>query len=158
MTKRTVCIDVDGVLAQYDGWKGVDHFGDPIPGARAFLAVLREEFDVVIFTTRTNPEMSKPESAELLRNRVRDWLDANDLPYDDIWIGRGKPICSAIIDDRAVSCRPQDAFADAIWEARCLADPEPDDSFKCPPYTDDVMIPELLEVRTEIQRQMASEG
>ena len=24
-------IDLDGTLARYDGWKGIEHIGDPIP-------------------------------------------------------------------------------------------------------------------------------
>ena len=50
--KKTVCVDVDGVLAQYDRWRGVDHIGDPIFGAKEFVADLRKKYKVVIHTTR----------------------------------------------------------------------------------------------------------
>ena len=30
-TSGWVGVDLDGTLAQYDGWKGVDHIGDPVP-------------------------------------------------------------------------------------------------------------------------------
>jgi len=108
--KKSVGVDVDGVLAKYDGWKGVDHFGDPIDGAVEFTKRLGEYFDVVIFTTRCNEEMNKPEKANLLRNRVVAWLNRHGFHYDEVYIGQGKPIVAALIDDRAVSCRPQDAF------------------------------------------------
>ena len=105
--KKTVAVDVDGVLAQYDGWKGVDHIGDPIPGAVAFTHTLSEHFDVLIFTTRCCEEVNQPEKAHLLRNRLVKWLDQHDFAYADVWVGQGKPIAVAYIDDRAVVCRPQ---------------------------------------------------
>ncbi len=118
--KKTVCVDLDGVLAKYDGWRGVDHFGDPIPGAVAFVSALSEISDVVIFTTRCNPEMNKPEAVHQLVNRVREWLDLHNFRYADIYCGTGKPIASAYVDDRAVICRPcQD---DAYDYDRALAE------------------------------------
>ena len=104
--KKTVCVDLDGVLAEYDGWKGVDHIGKPIAGAQEFLRRLREKYDVVIFTTRCNPEVNKPEAAHLLANRVRAWLDKHEMPYDDVYHGVGKPIAAAYIDDNAYRCEP----------------------------------------------------
>lgn len=106
--KKTICVDLDGVLAQYDGWKGVDHIGDPIPGAVDFTKELSQLGDVVIFTTRCNPEVNKPSAVHLLVNRVREWLDRHGFEYADIYAGTGKPIASAYIDDRAIRCRPQE--------------------------------------------------
>lgn len=109
--KRSVCVDLDGVLAQYDGWKGVEHIGDPIPGAVLFTKRLQEIARVVIFTTRTNadPKISeRNESVERLTQRVRLWLDAHGFAYDEIYVGQGKPLASAYVDDRAVVCRPKE--------------------------------------------------
>ena len=108
MMKKTVCVDMDAVLARYDGWHGVEVIGNPIPGAVEFTRTLSEIAEVVIFTTRCNPEINKPEKAHLLRNRVAQWLDKHGFAYADIYIGVGKPIASAYVDDRAVICRPQD--------------------------------------------------
>lgn len=123
--KRDVAVDLDGVLAQYDGWKGVDHFGAPIPGAREFLAALRERWNVVVFTARCNPEIHRGESADSLRRRVEAWLRANDLPFDHVWTEPGKPLAFAFVDDRAVSVRPQDrgpvAFDEALARLDALA-------------------------------------
>jgi len=101
--KKTVCVDLDGVLAHYDGWKGVDHIGDPRPGAVDFTKALSLIADVVIFTTRCNEEMNKPEKAHLLVNRVRAWLDKHGFQYADVYAGQGKPIAAAYIDDRAIA-------------------------------------------------------
>ncbi len=130
MGKKNIAVDVDGVLAQYSGWDGLENIGDPIEGAREFLTTLQEKYRVVIFTTRCNVERninnipqeekqggtSDPEN--YLFRVVRGWLDRHSLPYDDIYVGQGKPIASAIIDDRAVACRPQidpQAFQNALW-------------------------------------------
>ncbi len=103
--KRTICVDMDGVLATYDGWKGHEHFGDPIPGARAFLAKLSEVYEVAIYTTRCNAEVNKTHSEEELIKLVQDWLDEHNMYYDKI-IPK-KPICVAFVDDNAIRCEPQ---------------------------------------------------
>ncbi len=104
--KKTVCVDLDGVLAHYDGWKGVDHIGDPIKGALEFLVELRKEYIVSIFTTRCNPNANKGYTVEELADKVKAWLDENEMPYDDVYTEQGKPLCEAFIDDRAISCKP----------------------------------------------------
>jgi hypothetical protein len=101
--KKTVCVDLDGVLAFYNGWKGVDHIGDPRPGAVEFTRALSLIADVVIFTTRCNEEMQRPEKAHLLVGRVKAWLDLHGFQYADIYAGQGKPIAVAYIDDRAIA-------------------------------------------------------
>jgi len=60
-------VDLDGTLAHYEGWKGADHIGEPVP-AMAFRVKnwLAEGREVRIFTARaTVPEQVKP---------VQDWL------------------------------------------------------------------------------------
>lgn len=110
-SRKTIAVDLDGVLADFrDGWKGLDHIGDPIPGAREFLRRLHELGDVLIWTTRCNPELARGTAAPLLRTIVREWLVRHGLMQyvADIWIGPVKPIAAAFVDDRAVRCAPQD--------------------------------------------------
>lgn len=120
--KKTVLVDVDGVLAAYDGWKGVDYIGEPLPGAVEFTHELSRDYTVVIYTTRCSEEMHKPEKAHLLVNRVKAWLDKHGFAYDHIYSEQGKPICSAIVDDRAVCCRHQfdgsAAYAETLARVR----------------------------------------
>ena len=48
-----VCVDLNGVLDAYTGWKDPDHWDPPRAGARAFLEGLHAHgFDIVVFTTR----------------------------------------------------------------------------------------------------------
>ena len=50
---KHICVDFDGVLAEYTGWKGPEHLGDPMPGSREFLKALKNMgYKVVIHTTR----------------------------------------------------------------------------------------------------------
>jgi hypothetical protein len=105
--KKTIALDVDGTLAFYNGWKGLDHFGDPIPGAVEFTKQLAKYYDIVIFTCRCTPDLHRL-SANLLENKVKAWLDEHGFVYHHIYSSPGKPYADVYIDDRAVSCRPQD--------------------------------------------------
>jgi len=122
--RKTVAVDLDGVIARYDKWVGLDHFGDPLPGSREFLTTLRAQYNVLIFTTRCCEELAGGEKAPFLVKRVREYLEKHDLPYDEIWAGQGKPIYVALVDDRSISCRPQvdsRAFEKTLEKVRELA-------------------------------------
>jgi hypothetical protein len=85
-----VCVDVNGVLDTYTGWKDAEHFDPPRSGAREFLKQLTEHgFRVVIFTTR-HPA------------RVRRWLREHALDEFVYAITDRKPPAHVFIDDRAV--------------------------------------------------------
>ena len=107
--KKTVALDVDGVLAQYNGWKGIDHIGDPIPGAISFTKELSEFAYILIYTTRCCETLNDRDGrkASELQQIVKAWLDKHGFTYNEIYIGQGKPIFSCIIDDRAINCSPQ---------------------------------------------------
>jgi hypothetical protein len=123
--RPTVCVDLDGVLASYSGWKGVQHIGEPLPGAVEFTRRLVEFARVVIYTTRCTEDMEGRDGlkAAELRQLVQDWLNRNNFAYDEVWTGQGKPIYSCVVDDRAVCCRPMEseqAFEKAVDKARWL--------------------------------------
>lgn len=133
MAIYTICVDIDGVLAQYDGWKGLDHIGDPIPGSQQFISdLLSSDPDVVIaiYTTRCNPNINRPagETIETLSRRVADWWQKHGFPQGDrigMVLTNGKPPATVYIDDRAVVCRPQideqtSAYENALSGARSL--------------------------------------
>jgi hypothetical protein len=57
---KTIAIDLDGVLAQYDGWKGPDHYGEPMPGAVDFLrALITADMQPILHTTREGPGLNE---------------------------------------------------------------------------------------------------
>ena len=50
-------VDLDGVLAHYDRWRGEDHIGEPIPAmVDCVKAWLAGGIDVRIFTARANSD------------------------------------------------------------------------------------------------------
>lgn len=105
--KKSVCVDLDGVLAQYDGWKGIDHIGEPNGGAREFLKELQKlGLRVVIHTTRLNTSVNEGYHETQLHSFVTSWLDTHRMPYDEVYVGQGKPIAVAYVDDRAVHVKP----------------------------------------------------
>lgn len=116
--KKRVCVDLDGVLASTDGWNGHGTFGSPISGGVEFCAELRRRgYEVVIFTSRMCGELSSRAMMGVRLSEIQGWLQANKIPYDIVWEGRGKPACTAYVDDRAVSCTPMEesnAFSSAL--------------------------------------------
>jgi hypothetical protein len=109
--KPRVCVDLDGVLAKYDGFRGRDHIGVPLPGALEFAWSLAKVADIIIFTSRCSQDNAGEEPSRLtpaqLRIRVIDWLEKYKFPYTDVYVGQGKPRVAAFIDDRAIGCSPQ---------------------------------------------------
>lgn len=112
---RSICVDLDGVLATYHGWQGLEHFGDPIAGSVDFTRRMIETHRVIIFTARTS-EIEGRDLDEAVR-LVGAWLDRHGFAYDEIYTGKGKPFATAYIDDRGVSCRPQDDGPEAFEKA-----------------------------------------
>jgi hypothetical protein len=85
-----VCVDLDGVLNDYDGWKGADYFHPPRPGAREFLEQLnRQGYRVVLFTVRWGPH-------------VQDWLAKYGLTELVSEVTDKKPPAHVYVDDRAI--------------------------------------------------------
>jgi hypothetical protein len=88
------------------------------------MTALAEKYFVLVHTARIANENVKTEDhIQRVKNMVIKWLVENDIPYGDVYTGRGKPLATAFIDDRAVSCRPQQdasAFAEALRELKGL--------------------------------------
>lgn len=95
----TVAVDLDGTLAEYDGWKGDDVIGEPRPGAAESMQRLKKMgVRVIIWTTRGN------------RDQVGSWLKEHDIPFDHINRNPDQPegasdkvIADVYLDDKAVS-------------------------------------------------------
>lgn len=85
--KLNVCVDFDGVLNDYEGWRGPNYMYSPRPGAREFLLTLQEDYTVIIFSVR-DPW------------RLREWLEYYNMPYDKL--ASKKVSAVAYIDDRAL--------------------------------------------------------
>src|ERR1043166_9339891 len=85
-----VCVDLDGVLNQFDGWRGADYFHPPRPGARDFLEHLNARgYRVVVFTVRWAPH-------------VQEWLCRYGLETLVAEVTDRKPPAHVYVDDRAI--------------------------------------------------------
>ena len=131
--KPTVCLDLDGVLVDRTYARGGETLGDPIDGAVEFTRALAEQADIVIHTARlaNRPAGASDGAAQAeqrrIEERIRAWLDQHGFAYKEIALAVGKPIASAYVDDRGVSCRPLDdgprAFEEALAAVRRLCGP-----------------------------------
>ena len=100
--RPAVAVDLDGVILEYDDWRGPDHFGKPLPGAKKFLQDLREKgIRIIIHTARVNEVHDGPDPVDMA-SKIVSFLWREDLEFDEVWCGPGKPIALAYVDDRAI--------------------------------------------------------
>jgi histidinol phosphatase-like enzyme len=110
MEACTLAIDLDGVLFKiYWGDEtvcfDVNKFGEVIPGARESMKALKKAgFYLIVHTCRTNPELNRTEDCSVaeLQKTVELKLKEEDIPFDEVFAGVGKPIAAVYIDDRAL--------------------------------------------------------
>jgi hypothetical protein len=87
--KQPICIDFDGVISEYDGWKGEDDLGKPLKGVKEFLEKLNSVgLRWVVFTTRPH-------------DKVADWFKKHKLPMPED-ITNIKIPSPVYIDDRVI--------------------------------------------------------
>lgn len=94
---KYVAIDLDGVIAQYDGWQGEFHIGDPKESVIEEINRLKLlGYKIIIYTCRRNIET------------IKEYLKNNDIPFDYInrnpeqpaTAGDDKVFAHYYIDDR----------------------------------------------------------
>lgn len=99
---RPYAFDFDGVIAKYEGFKGLDHIGPPNEPVVAVIRELsRRGHQIIIYSTRGELELRK-------------YCTENDIPVDyfnqnpNYKTGNaGKPVAYVYIDDRSVCYRGQ---------------------------------------------------
>lgn len=91
----TIAVDFDGVIADYDGWKGPEILGSPRHDVIVALRQLRSQgWKIIVYTTRGIDEL-------------RPYLIEHDIPFDEIncnsayQTGGSKPVATVYWDDRA---------------------------------------------------------
>ncbi len=87
--KKTILIDMDGVLNEYDGTFDENHIPKIKKGTPEFLEKLSENFEIKVFTTRNKILTSK-------------WLIENNLDKLVKDITNVKELCWLYIDDRCI--------------------------------------------------------
>lgn len=95
-------VDLDRTLARYDGWRGINHIGEPIPAmVERIKGWLRNDIEVRIFTAR----WCEPEIREEFQKALHIWLGEAGLP--PLKITNEKDFgCVEIWDDIAVQVIP----------------------------------------------------
>lgn len=88
--KKTIAIDLDGVLNTYNGKYDKSNIPDIKEGAKEFIKNLSEYYELVLFTNR-NPMLATK------------WLIKNNLDVYFKEVTNIKPIAVIYIDDRAIN-------------------------------------------------------
>lgn len=95
--RRIIAVDLDGVIADYDGWDGSGAIGKPRKDVIEALAMLRNEgWKVIVYSCRSSAE-------------IAPYLDRHSVPFDEInqdssgVTSGAKPAATVYWDDRA--CR-----------------------------------------------------
>lgn len=92
-------VDLDGTLAEYHGWRGIEHIGAPVQAmlerVRSWVAAGQE---IKIFTARVS---GQPYEASLARLHIQDWLQTHGLPRLEVTNVKDFRM-TELWDDRAV--------------------------------------------------------
>ncbi len=97
-------IDLDGVLAFYDGWKHAHHIGEPVLKMVAFVKqLLAEGKKVKIFTARVH--LHDPVKKNEMVIRIQDWLESKcGLPRLEVTNIKDSSM-RQLFDDRAYNVK-----------------------------------------------------
>lgn len=88
---KTVCLDFDGVVNTYDGWKGEKALFEPRPGLVEFLQkLIQAGWTVVINSTR-------------LAEDIQNWLNIYNLAQYIAGVYNHKPPAIVYLDDRGIT-------------------------------------------------------
>lgn len=88
---KTICLDFDGVLNTYDGWKGEDELFSPRDGVQDFLSKMKGMgYELVVNSTRP-------------AEKIKAWLEKNGMASLIDRVTDRKPPAIAYLDDRAVT-------------------------------------------------------
>lgn len=99
MGEPWVGVDLDGTLAEFDGWKGVEHIGRPIHAVvERVKKLLMAGHNVKIFTARA--EHGTPAT-----KAIHDFLFRNGIPNLEVTATKDFDMLFAI-DDRALQVIP----------------------------------------------------
>lgn len=92
-------VDLDGTLATYTGWQGIEHIGEPVPLMLSRVRTWLARGDTVkIFTARV--AVPEPERSKVI-GIIHEWLDRHDLP--DLEVTNIKDFAMIELwDDRAI--------------------------------------------------------
>lgn len=81
MERYAIAVDLDGTLAEYHGWKGIDHIGKPIPAmVEKVQNAFEEGKEIWIFTARLAGEVETV--SEKIIVEISNWISRENLPFE----------------------------------------------------------------------------
>ena len=108
MSKPRICVDFDKTITTDHEYRDEAELQ---PGVKEALTELQEMgFRIAIYSCRNNPEVLNQARRMM---HMRDTLDSNGIPYDEI-IMEPKPIAVYYIDDSAVRFTDWDSTMEFI--------------------------------------------
>lgn len=91
---KTLAVDFDGTIASYKPGQ-FPIIGEPEPDVVDVMQQLHKDgWNIIIYSCRSTQEGQTEAMSE--------WLNKNQIPYDSIWEGQGKPMATAYIDDLGI--------------------------------------------------------
>ena len=96
---KTICIDFDGVISNYKGYKGWGVFEPPVDGTIEYMNRLKADgWRIIIFTCRNETKL------------IQDYCEQHCIPVDEINrnstqhpnTNMGKPYADVYLDDRGM--------------------------------------------------------
>ena len=111
MNKPILCIDFDGVVHSYEnGWQNGVIYGHAIPGFFEWVERVKNDFTLVIYSSRSKTEEGIMAMKEWLTNQHTIWAGDNEADPLEITYASEKPPAWLTIDDRVICFKGK-------WEA-----------------------------------------
>lgn len=98
--KKSICIDFDGVIHEYNSWNNGQLNPKAVEGAKEAIDHLKDKYKIIIFTTRACKKYNINPTSKYLVEKIKIWLKDHDIYYDDITSDKIGAI--AYIDDKAI--------------------------------------------------------
>lgn len=95
MSEGWIGIDLDGTLAHYDKWRGIEHIGVPIPKmVEVVRNCLAGDMTIKIFTARANEKGAI--------SHIHKWLKKHGLPEFEVTATKDFDMIG-LYDDRCIT-------------------------------------------------------
>lgn len=106
--KPILCLDFDGTVSRYSGWKGAAVIPDPpVNGLFEFLDQAIREFEVNIFSSRSHQEGGLQAMKDWFDKHGTEWANGHTEPRTTFFLTQlkfplEKPPAHVTLDDRGV--------------------------------------------------------
>lgn len=104
MSNKNYCVDLDGVI--FESVPGEHyhpfHFGKPLPGAALFCKMIMKLGRLIIHSARCYEKSHPDILLSDMQKAIEEELNKHSIPFDEVYIGKGKPLALAYIDDKAI--------------------------------------------------------